>query len=132
MKLVEFVEAVESYGVTCPLTNTSSLRTFYRNLLGVRPVGSGHRHRYNARQIRHLVSWLVISQTAGDQVGDGSGTRPSTQAVQRRQAMHLMAAAPCGYVVMSQGRAWWSYAPPVTALKSDSMAVAIPVPAWRH
>lgn len=126
MRLDEFLEAVESYGVRVPPSFAVGGKTHEtdRRVLGVisgPPGFPGHRG-YTARQVRRVVSWLLLGLTAGSSKG-------STEV--RLQAMRLLAAAPEGYVVMADGRAWWSLVGPVHALRTKC-AVAVPVPQWRH
>lgn len=82
------------------------------------PGEPGHR-TYSNRHVRNLVAYQTVVAFAG-----------KVRTAQHKRAIRLLAAAPAGYVVMAQGRAWWSYSPPLSAAKAG--AVILPVPAWRH
>ena len=127
MRLPDLFGAVEAYGVQMPFGRVNH-SGFYDDLLNLEPIGSGVARLYSAWHVRRLVAWLKIGEVTGVR-GHGNQYRRTGEAERRRQAMRLLASATEGYVVMSQGRAWWSLAPPVHAIKE--MALVFPAIQWR-
>lgn len=127
MKVFEFLAAVRSYGVS--ITEADLQYGKYRpyglgSFLELDRTGSGYRRSYGARDIRQMVAWRLLEGVTGiNQRIEAAG--------QRHRAVRLMAAAREGWVVMADGRAWWSLVEPVGTLRTQS-AVALPVPQWRH
>lgn len=129
VRVGEWVATLKTYGVGVPRHWRTMFDVhYYDEFIDFGPPpGSGHVRVYTTRQVRRMVSWLLVNQVTGN---DGHGGSRGVGIDQRRQAMRLLSAAREGWVVLADGRAIWSLVPPVATLRTRC-AIAIPVPEWR-
>jgi hypothetical protein len=92
----------------------------YEEICGLYGPGSGRKINYTPRMVRRMVAWQKIGRL--------TGTHYQINA-QRKAATRLLAFATEGYVVMSEGQAWWSLAPPIRAVKET--ALVFPAIQWQ-
>lgn len=116
MTLAELLNEVSARGCRIPgsFRDGGSGRGHWRDLLGFTPGRAGYpgRRVYTERHLRLVIAWVRVTELTGH-----AGGQPRTI----RKAARMLAAAPDGYVYISEGRVGWSLVPPIQALRHGAV-----------